>query len=199
MHAAGPGRIRYKERGSYRSADVVEALQWALEPAAKPSDSIIVMLDWYAGHLTDEVSACIRGMGHVPVFHGGGVTGLEQINDTHLHAVVQRELEQLETAEQHRQLKENPGRVPRLTRQAALSGSSISPARPPDRSKIETPAMPTTQQFRTLLVLTVSALELMVGVPFAFLAFLAFVVLAGSAFAARSEDIVHRGMASGRL
>ena len=59
-------------------------------------------------------------MGHVVVFHGGGVTGLEQVNDTHLHALVQRSMEQLETQEQYEQRRQHPGRVPKLSRQAVI-------------------------------------------------------------------------------
>ena len=54
--------------------------------AHSPDESIIVLLDWFSGHLTEEVAECIHSKGHVLLFHGGGTTPFTQINDTHLHA-----------------------------------------------------------------------------------------------------------------
>ena len=74
--------LQFQERGSYRTEDVLTFLDWALEPAACPRESIVVMLDWYSAHLTPEVTELVAGKGHVLLFHGGGVTGIEQINDS---------------------------------------------------------------------------------------------------------------------
>ena len=113
-------KLQFQERGSYRSSDVVEALAFGLTPATRSSESVVVLLDWFAAHLTDEVQDAIRGMGHVVLYHGGGVTGLEQVNDTHLHADVQRKLEQLETRMMHQQRAERPEKIASLTRQNVL-------------------------------------------------------------------------------
>ena len=67
-------RVQCQENGSYRSADVVEALDWMLPNATCSLESIIVLLDWFSGHLTDEVAEKIREKGHVLLFHGGGTT-----------------------------------------------------------------------------------------------------------------------------
>ena len=89
-------KVQVQENGSYRSPDVVEALDWMLPAANDSSESIIVMLDWFSGHLTEEVAALVRNKGHVLLFHGGGCTPFTQINDTHLHASLARILNQLE-------------------------------------------------------------------------------------------------------
>ena len=47
--------IQFQEEGSYRSADVVAALEWMLPSARDATDSTIVVLDWHAGHRTQEV------------------------------------------------------------------------------------------------------------------------------------------------
>jgi len=73
-------KIQRQEKGSYRTEDVVAFLEWCLPAAMSPQESIIVMLDWYVAHLSDEVAEVVRRKGHVLLFHGGGVTGLEQIN-----------------------------------------------------------------------------------------------------------------------
>ena len=83
-------KVQVQENGSYRSPDVVEALDWMLPAAADSSQSIIVMLDWFSGHLTEEVAELVRRKGHVLLFHGGGCTPFTQINDTHLHASLSR-------------------------------------------------------------------------------------------------------------
>ena len=52
--------IQVQEYGSYRSEDVVEALDWMLPRANNSRESMVVMLDWYSGHRTDEVRDLIR-------------------------------------------------------------------------------------------------------------------------------------------
>ena len=94
-------KVQVQENGSYRSEDVVEALDRMLPNAAHSQESIIVMLDWYSGHLTEEVAELVRRKGHVLVFLGGGCTPFTQINDTHLHALVTKLLIQVENQWAH--------------------------------------------------------------------------------------------------
>jgi len=89
-------KIQVQEMGSYREEDVIEALREILPVAASTEDSIIVILDWFSAHRTDKVIAFIQNRGHVVLFHGGGCTPFTQINDTHLHALVQSILIKLE-------------------------------------------------------------------------------------------------------
>ncbi len=72
--------VQFQEKGSYRTEDMVEFLSWALPDAETPRDSIVVLLDWFAPHLSEEVHELVRRKGHVLLHHGGGVTGLEQVN-----------------------------------------------------------------------------------------------------------------------
>ena len=113
-------KIQTQEKGSYRAQDVVCALDWSLPAADTPQQSIVVLLDWFSAHLSEEVREAIRSKGHVLLLHGGGVTALEQVNDTHLHAQVQRRMEELETREAYNQRRTNPGRIARLTRQGVI-------------------------------------------------------------------------------
>ena len=104
-------KVQVQENGSYRSGDMVEALDWLLPPANASNESIVVLLDWYSGHLTDEVANLVRSKGHVLLFHGGGSTPFTQINDTHLHAVLARILIALENqwAQNERQRMQDLG------------------------------------------------------------------------------------------
>ena len=76
-------KIQVQKAGSYRSEDMVEVLDWMLPEASSSEESIIVLLDWFSGHLTEEVEEKIVSKGHVFLFHGGGTTPFTQINDTH--------------------------------------------------------------------------------------------------------------------
>ena len=49
-------KMQTQVQGSYRSEDMVEALDWMLPQAASSDESIIVLLDWFSGHLTEEVA-----------------------------------------------------------------------------------------------------------------------------------------------
>ena len=52
--------IQVQEYGSYRSEDVVEALDWMLPRANNSRESMVVMLDWYSGHRTEEVRDLVK-------------------------------------------------------------------------------------------------------------------------------------------
>ena len=93
--------LQVQECGSYREDDVLEALATLLPVAASPRDSVIVLLDWFSAHRCDAVVNFIEGRGHIVLFHGGGCTPFTQVNDTHLHAVLQRFLIQLENQLSH--------------------------------------------------------------------------------------------------
>ena len=81
-------RVQCQVAGSYRSANVVEALKWMLPQADTSEESCVVLLDWFNGHLTKEVADTVKKKGHVLLFHGGGTTPFTQVNDTHLHATL---------------------------------------------------------------------------------------------------------------
>jgi len=53
-------KMQTQEEGSYRSEDMVDALNWMLPEAHSKEESIVVLLDWFSGHLTQEVEDAIR-------------------------------------------------------------------------------------------------------------------------------------------
>ena len=75
---------------SYRSADVVEALERMLPEANPSGESTIVFLDLFSSHLPDAVVAKFRSRAHVLFFLGGGQTHLTQMNDTYFHQPLHR-------------------------------------------------------------------------------------------------------------
>ncbi len=118
-------KMQVQENGSYRSEDMVEALDWMLPAASTSNESIVVLLDWCSGHLTEEVAEKVRSKGHVLLFHGGGSTPFTQINDTHLHALLASLLIQTENAwaqtERQRLVALGQNKTPNLTREEILS------------------------------------------------------------------------------
>ena len=109
---------------------VVEALDWMLPNASNSTESIVVLLDWYQGPLTEEVAEKVRRKGHVLIFHGGGCTPFTQINDTHLHALLAKLLIQVENEWAHaergpRKVSLNRGSLQRLISGARNLGPPI--------------------------------------------------------------------------
>ena len=76
--------VQAQQKGSYRTVDVKDFLEWALPPAACPEESIVVLLDWFSAHTDPEVAELVAAKGHILLFHGGGVTGIEQVNESRL-------------------------------------------------------------------------------------------------------------------
>lgn len=72
-----------------------------LPHAQSDDESIVLLLDWYKGHLTQEVADAVHSKGHVLLFHGGGCTPFTQTNDTHLHARLQSMIVRLEVSLAH--------------------------------------------------------------------------------------------------
>ena len=118
-------KVQAQENGSYRSEDMVEALEWMLPDAKTPAESVVVMLDWYSGHLIKEVAKVVRRKGHVLLFHGGGCTPFTQINDTHLHSKLSKILIQLENDWAHmgriQIYRDGENRIPTMTREEIVS------------------------------------------------------------------------------
>ena len=50
--------------------DMVEFLDWALPNAETAEESIVVLLDWFSGHRTEEVEELIARKGHILLFMG---------------------------------------------------------------------------------------------------------------------------------
>ena len=77
-----------------------------------------MMLDWFSAHLHEDVRQLIvEEKGHCLLFHGGGVTGILQPNDTHVHEPLSKEFKRLEQRDVSQQRRLNNGKIPRRTRQ----------------------------------------------------------------------------------
>ena len=76
------------------------------------------MLDWFTAHLHDDVKKLIvQDLGHCLLFHGGGVTGCVQPNDTHVHEPLSKEFKRLEQVDVCAQRRLDKSKIPRRSRQ----------------------------------------------------------------------------------
>ena len=108
-------------RGSYREEHVIVFLsrwlpEWSEERAAV-NDWRMMYLDAYAAHLTVEVKDLAFERGFIVVYHGGGSTGVCQVNDTDLHAAFEREYQDAEMVSFVEQNLVDPGNIGRTRQQ----------------------------------------------------------------------------------
>ena len=85
---------QYAVKGSYRLEHVLRYLRrhlplWTEEREAA-GDYRLLFLDAYAAHLDVKVIKLAWSRGFLCVYHGGGTTGVAQVNDTHLHGPFER-------------------------------------------------------------------------------------------------------------
>ena len=92
-------------KGSYRTEHVVSFLQQHLEVASPGRDWRIILADFYGPHADDTVFDLCWSRQYVILLIGGGITGILQVPDTHLHQPLSArytELEMLDLVEQQR-------------------------------------------------------------------------------------------------
>ena len=115
-------------KGSYRTAHVVAFLErWLLPwtPDREASaDYRLLYLDAFSAHLTDDVVECAWQRGYYVVFHGGCTTGVSQVNDTDLHAALEREYIDVEAISFYHQQKVDPGNIGRSRQQVQCEQNS---------------------------------------------------------------------------
>jgi hypothetical protein len=120
--------VRFSDSGSYREEHVYCFLKLHL-PAATPerfaaNDWRILYLDIYSGHLSERISKLAWDRMYVLLFHGGGLTGLCQPNDTWLHALFEKFMLDLEQEDCLAELALRPHSVPTPSRQTILHNAA---------------------------------------------------------------------------
>ena len=111
-------------KGSYRVEQLLEFFDQLLPVASRPEDACCLYVDWFSAHLSDEVwELVVETKGHMLAYHGGGVTGILQANDTHIHEPLSKHFKKLEMEDVTRQRRLDRRKIPRRTRLAAYVGS----------------------------------------------------------------------------
>ena len=87
--------FQYAPKGSYREEHVLLFLSmwlpvWTEERAAA-KDWRLLYLDAFSAHLTQRIRDLAFERGFIVLYHGGGTTGVCQVNDTDAHAAFERD------------------------------------------------------------------------------------------------------------
>lgn len=113
--------LAYGPKGSYRTEHVVNFINRHLEDFGDQrradGDWRLIFLDAFKPHLDDETTLALWRKGYIPVYHGGGTTGVAQVNDTDCHAAFEREYLNVEAQTLLDQQLIDPGDISRSRQQ----------------------------------------------------------------------------------
>ena len=77
-------------KGSYREEHVLAYLERHLEPWSADRRWRILITDAFSAHMGDNIRRLAWHRGYIVILHGGGTTGVMQVNDTDLHQHLRR-------------------------------------------------------------------------------------------------------------
>ena len=100
----------------------------APEAAARPGVAekaprrrrVLYLLDWFAPHQSQLLKDIVAEAGHAILLIGGHLTGLVQVEDTHLHGPMTMYYKRRETASAMQQLRIRPDKLPSTCRQTVM-------------------------------------------------------------------------------
>ena len=84
-------------KASYREVHILNYLDRHLEPWGPGRQWRILFCDCFAPHMTDNVRRLAWLKGYILIIHGGGSTGVTQVNDTDLHQHLRRDYTEQES------------------------------------------------------------------------------------------------------
>ena len=123
--------VQVSNSGSYRMEHILSWMDRALKRDAKDDGRWrVILLDVYQAHMCEPVFRLAWSHRYVVIFVGGGCTGVVQINDTHLHAVLSAAYIELELADLFEQHEANPSGCPRRSRNACARDLALIWSRP---------------------------------------------------------------------
>ena len=122
--------VTTSKTGSYKLDDILEFLEKHLEPWGEGRRWKILLCDAFRPHLCKEVQDLCWSRGYLVVYIGGGCTGAQQVNDTHLHGPMSREYQDLEMELLAHAQENNPHGLKTMTREDCLGLLLITYERP---------------------------------------------------------------------
>ena len=123
--------VQVSNSGSYRMEHILFWMDRALKRG--PGDDNrwrILLLDVYRAHMGDPVYRLAWKHRYVLILVGGGCTGVVQVNDTHLHALLSAAYIELELADLFDQHERNPAGCPRRHRNDCARDLALVWSRP---------------------------------------------------------------------
>jgi hypothetical protein len=121
----GAYSVQGSTSGSYKEVHVFLYLQRHL-PVFTPErkskgDWRILYLDLYAGHMSRRIWDLCWNRGYLLLYHGGGCTGLTQLNDVWLHWLLEQRLLEVEQAQFNAEMLLRPTKIPSVDRQSMIN------------------------------------------------------------------------------
>lgn len=121
--------LAFGPKGSYRAEHVVRFLERWLRPWTEEreasADYRLLYLDAFAAHLDQSVVDIAWSKGYFTVYHGGCTTGVSQVNDTDLHAALEREYVACEAISFYEQQSIDPGNISRTRQQVRFAPPTL--------------------------------------------------------------------------
>ena len=81
---------------------------------------MLYLLDWFAPHQSQKLKDIVAEAGHAILLIGGHLTGLVQVEDTHLHGPMTMFYKRRETRSAQQQLRIRPDKLPSTSRQTVM-------------------------------------------------------------------------------
>ena len=99
------------EKGSYKEPDVYRYLERHMEPWGPTRRWRILFCDAYSAHDSHAIRKLAWARGYILMYHGGGSTGVVQVNDTDLHYFISQMYVQMEMLDLHERNELFTGRL----------------------------------------------------------------------------------------
>jgi hypothetical protein len=99
-------------KGSYREEHVLQYLERHLPQMTEGRRWRLLLLDAYAPQMSDSVRRLCWQRGYIVIIHGGGATGVTQVNDTDLHQHLRKTYVEHEMAAMIKAARLNPNSTP---------------------------------------------------------------------------------------
>ena len=99
-------------KGTYRESDVLNWMDRHLDAMTPGRRWRLLLLDVFAAQTTEQVRRAAWKKGYVLCIHGGGTTGITQVNDTDLHQHLRRRYTEMEAADLLKQARLDPKATP---------------------------------------------------------------------------------------
>ena len=112
--------VQVGPKGSYRVEHVLQFLRRHLEPASESRRWKIILADYYGPHADNSVFDLCWNHMYVLTLIGGGITGILQVPDTHLHHVLSQRYTELEMIDLLEQQRQNPQGCPSRARESCV-------------------------------------------------------------------------------
>lgn len=114
-------------KGSYRVEHVLDFFEKHADPFTverqTQTDWRLMYMDAFKPHMDESVASALWSKGYVPVLHGGGTTGIGQVNDTDCHGKFEQVYLDVEAQSLLHQQLLDPSDISRSRQQAASSKS----------------------------------------------------------------------------